>query len=196
MTMDAGITLKNIGFGYPPDNKRSIFQDFSMDVSCRQVTAFLGPSGVGKSTLLGLIAGTIVPDEGAIQFWEHGRQTGRPPIGLVFQAATLIPWRTILSNALFGVELMQNRMRTRAATNARIMLAKYGLRGYDNRYPYELSGGMQQRVAIIRALVSGAKILLLDEPFSSSDFSARRVLQRDISEAVEQDGFTAVLVTH
>jgi NitT/TauT family transport system ATP-binding protein len=187
------IFLDQVGFGY---GREAIFEGFSANFQNVRITALLGPSGVGKSSLLNLIAGTVVPNSGTINFCENGQRVDRPSIGLVFQAPTLIPWRTVLSNILFGVEINHRERKQAATKHARALLSKFGLSGTEDRHPFELSGGMQQKVSIARALVSGAKILLLDEPFSNSDFVSRRTLQQEISRAVDTEQLIAVLVTH
>ncbi len=196
MSGEPGIVLSQIGFSYEGREHSPLFWDFSLTLQRGLVTVILGPSGVGKSTLLGLIAGTQKASQGSVVFCNHEQSAVRPTIGLVFQSATLIPWRTVLSNALFGVEIKHGKNRESALTHARSLLARFGLKDFERKFPFELSGGMQQRVSIIRALVSEAEVLLLDEPFSNSDFLARRALQLEISRKVETEQIVTVLVTH
>ncbi len=194
MRASARIAVREVSFGYRANIL--VFDRLSMEFDGGSVAAILGPSGVGKSTLLSLIAGTLRPSAGAVEFYREGRSGSRPPTGLVFQAPTLIPWRTVSSNILFGVEIKHRERLASAKERARELLLKFGLNGAEDRYPFELSGGMQQKVSIARALVSGAGILLLDEPFSNSDFISRRILQEEISHVVDAEGTTAILVTH
>lgn len=114
--------------------------------------------------------------------------------GFVFQSPALLPWRRLVDNCLLGAEVAGKLTTARAALPG--LLERYGLNGFESRYPRELSGGMQQRAALVRAVLAGARLLLLDEPFSDSDPRMRLQLQRDLAQLVDEDGLTAVLVTH
>ena len=159
-----------------------------------QILAVVGPSGCGKTTILNLIAGLIQPTSGQIEFPDS--LGGNPRrTAYMFQSPHLVPWLSVRHNALLGAELavtlnaeMQRRCDDRLAT--------YGLKGFETALPHTLSGGMQQRVALLRALMSGAKVLLLDEPYASSDFVLRRQLQLELSEATLRDNLMSILVTH
>jgi NitT/TauT family transport system ATP-binding protein len=116
-------------------------------------------------------------------------------VGYVFQTPSLIPWKSIRENALFGAEV-RGRERAEIASRCDDLLAIHGLGGFETAYPSALSGGMQQRVSIIRAVLSGAKTILLDEPFSNSDFIMRRALQEELSRLVTDESLVAIMVTH
>jgi ABC-type nitrate/sulfonate/bicarbonate transport system ATPase subunit len=191
--------MQNVAFSYESGaaQRSRLFEDFSLSLSREVgVTVFLGASGTGKSTLLGLLGGVLTPDAGAVRYEGFDSNGAAPAVGFVFQEAALIPWRTILSNVLFGAEIIAGKARDGVLQDAQDLLRKYGLGGYEGRYPHELSGGMQQRASIIRAIVSGARILLLDEPFSNSDFVTRRALQKEISDLIEERDLVVALVTH
>jgi len=190
------VRLRDVEFSYGASHAHGrvvVLRDVSLSAEDTAVTVIVGPSGCGKTTLLNLMAGILSPSAGTIiSSDEASKCVG---VGYVFQNPTLIPWRTISANCVVGAELrgdVNTAIRGRAAR----LLAAYGLLGFEKHYPSSISGGMQQRVAIIRAIVAGSKVLLLDEPFSDSDFQMRRALQQDLSRAVDQEALTAILVTH
>jgi NitT/TauT family transport system ATP-binding protein len=162
----------------------------SLEIAAGEFVSVLGPSGCGKSTLLRLVAGLDTPGAGTIEW-----PSGRPDVGFVFQEPTLMPWTTALANValplkLSGVPGAEREARAVAA------LAHVGLAGFERSYPRELSGGMKMRVSIARALVTGPKLLLMDEPFAALDEITRRRLNTDLLELWQRTRFTAVFVTH
>lgn len=190
------LKLRNVSFSYingKTGEEIPVLSNIVIDFPVGEISVLLGPSGCGKTTLLNLIASLLQPTEGTIthcDFGEEGQQ-----VGYVFQTPSLLPWRTIKDNALFGAEITRRRDE---ATESRCqqLFHTYGLVGFEESYPTSLSGGMQQRVSIIRAVLSGSKIILLDEPFSNSDFIMRRELQEELSRLVTENQLTAILVTH
>ena len=189
----AELKIRAISFAYPSKEKRVPHSPVIWDLSCsakaKAVTVFVGPSGCGKTTLLNIVAGLLNPVSGSVE------NPGKNRFGYVFQSPSLIPWRTIRANALFGAEIVaQSDQAIQRRCNE--MLIAFGLGGFEEQYPASLSGGMQQRVSIIRAVLSGAKVILLDEPFSNSDFIMRRELQRELSRLVDEEQLIAILVTH
>ena len=162
----------------------------SLDIEAGEFLSVLGPSGCGKSTLLRLIAGLAEPSAGTID-WPQGR----PDLGFVFQEPTLMPWTTALANVALPLKL-RGLARSEREARAAEALAGVGLKGFEKSYPRELSGGMKMRVSIARALVTGPRLLLMDEPFAALDEITRRRLNTDLLELWQRTRFTAVFVTH
>lgn len=170
-------------------------QDANFDIKRGSFVSLVGPSGCGKSTLLRLISGLITPTSGEIAV--HGTEvTGpRPDISMMFQKATLLDWRTSLENVLLPTEIAGTT--TKADKNRAMDLLKLvGLENFAFSFPAQLSGGMQQRVALARLLQTGADILLLDEPFGALDEFTREHLNMELMRIVEEVGATTIFVTH
>lgn len=167
----------------------------TLDVPASSFTAIVGPSGCGKSTLLRIIAGLMRPDSGSVLI--DGQSVYRPSekVGMVFQHIGLFPWRTVLDNVAFGLEIRGFDKRERYAV-AKRYIKLVGLEGFETYYPYQLSGGMQQRVGLARALALNPSVLLMDEPFGALDAITRRVLQEELLKLWERDRKTIVFVTH
>ena len=171
-------------------------EDVSLTVRPREFLTLLGPSGCGKSTLLSIIGGLVAPDAGEVRI-EGARVAGPDParIAMAFQDPGLFPWRTALENVEFGLEL-QGVPAARRCEVARGLLEPVGLRGFESRYPRELSGGMKQRVAIARALALDAPILLMDEPFGALDEQTRLLMGEWLLGIWARTRKTVVFVTH
>ncbi len=171
-------------------------QEVSLAVQDREFLTILGPSGCGKSTLLGMIGGLLAPDAGQIVI--HAEIVTRPSprkVAMVFQDPGLFPWRTALDNVCFGLEL-QGMPAARRRQVAMGLLEPVGLKGFEDRYPRELSGGMRQRVAIARALALDTPILLMDEPFAALDEQTRLLMGEWLVGIQERTRKTIVFVTH
>ena len=168
--------------------------DISIEVTRGEIVSFLGPSGCGKSTLLEILAGLIPPTSGEVTI---DGQTPRPraQVGLMFQQALLFPWRTVLANVMLPAELSQPSDRDWKA-RASELLDMVGLEGWAEKYHWELSGGMQQRVALARVLLLDPEILLLDEPFGALDEMTRESLDLEMMRIASEAKKTVVLVTH
>lgn len=169
--------------------------DLNLQIHQGELVVILGPSGCGKSTLLDLVAGLGKPDGGEILI--DGRAINGPSLdrGIVFQSYALFPWRTTLGNVEFGLEIKRVSKKQRRAI-AKEYISLVGLTGFEDRYPYELSGGMKQRVAIARSLAYDPDVLLMDEPFAALDAQTREVLQCELLRIWEKTGKTILFVTH
>lgn len=168
--------------------------DFSVDR--HQFVAVLGPSGCGKSTLLRLIAGLLKPTSGGVEAFGHPITEPRDDIGIVFQKPTLLPWATAEDNVVFPVKHKTGRVSREDRERARNLLATVGLAGFEKRLPAELSGGMQQRVGIARALHMNPDILLMDEPFSALDALTREEMGFELLRIWEAQPKTVLFITH
>jgi NitT/TauT family transport system ATP-binding protein len=176
------------------DHSTRIFDDFSLRVSSNEFLCILGPSGCGKTTLLNILAGLEQFEAGAVRF--TGTKSARGPLtSMVFQDYALIPWRTVLSNVAFGLEVRHVSRRERHLV-AMDLLRTIGLEEHAKRFPRELSGGMRQRVAIARALANDSDILLMDEPFAAVDAQTRVLLQYELSRLLAERQKTVVFITH
>ncbi|MCX7708123.1 MAG: ABC transporter ATP-binding protein [Anaerolineae bacterium] len=167
----------------------------SLTVAEGEFLAIVGPSGCGKSTLLRLLSGLLRPIHGEVRFRGQPLTAPRREIGLVFQRANLMPWRTVLENIILPLEIARvprDEMRRRAHELVKLM----GLNGFADAFPHQLSGGMQQRVALARALVHEPSVMLLDEPFGSLDALTRERMNAELLRIWALNGPTVVMVTH
>lgn len=169
--------------------------DINFSVRRGEFVSIVGPSGCGKTTLLKILAGLIQRTEGNVSI--HGNAVVKPSrdVGMVFQAATLLPWRTILENVMVPVEVQKLDKKVHRA-RAMELLELVGLNGFEDKYPYELSGGMQQRAGICRALVHDPAVLLMDEPFGALDAMTREYMNVELLRIWRESEATIVLVTH
>lgn len=171
------------------------FEDISFSVEKGEFLSIVGPSGCGKSTLLSVIAG-LLPATGGSIFVKGERVHGvSPHIGYMLQRDTLLEWRTIRSNVLFGLEI-RGTLTPEAMSRADRLLETYGLADFAQMYPRQLSGGMRQRAALIRTLAAEPDILLLDEAFSALDYQTRLAVTDDVHRILKSEGVTALMVTH
>ena len=167
----------------------------TVEVGRGEFVSLLGPSGCGKSTLLMMIAGLETPTSGSILLDGIPVKGPRRDIGIIFQDATLLPWKSTLENVLFPVRILKLPLR-QYRERARELLDMVGLTGFEDKKPSELSGGMRQRVAICRALIHDPSILLMDEPFSAIDAITRDQMNAALADIMEKTGKTVVFVTH
>src|SRR5580698_6181827 len=172
-----------------------VLDDLSFGINERDFVSIIGPSGCGKTTIFNIIAGLIEPDSGSMHYRGEEIESLRGRVGYMMQKDLLFPWRTVLGNVLLGLET-RGVDRAEAEAKAREYLRGFGLAGFENAYPKTLSGGMRQRVALIRTLIMDPGILLLDEPFSALDYQTRLYLEGLLKQAVEKFHKTVVLVTH
>ena len=169
--------------------------DVSLSVRENEFVSIIGPSGCGKTTLLKMIDGLIPYDSGRIVINGKPVTAPGPDRAVVFQSFALLPWRTVLANVEFSLELRQMSKEKRAKT-ARDYLQRVGLAEFENHYPHELSGGMQQRAGLARALAVNPAILLMDEPFGAVDAQTRQLLQEELLELWQRERKTVIFVTH
>ena len=192
------LTIEHLQKTYfdPFANKQvTAIRDISLTVDAGDFVAVVGPSGCGKTTMLNLIAGFLAPTGGQIRVDGRAVSGPGPDRGVVFQSFALFPWRTVLDNVAFGPK-MRGVPKARRHEIAREYLALAGLSHAAERYPNELSGGMQQRVGVVRALANEPDALLMDEPFASVDAQTRMTLQEELTRIWEQRRPTVVFITH
>jgi NitT/TauT family transport system ATP-binding protein len=177
-------------------------EDISLKIREGEFVSIVGPSGCGKSTFMKLTTGLKMPSKGRIQI--NGQPVTGPLkiTGMAFQAPSLLPWRTTVDNVLLPLEIVEpfrrdfKRKRAEHVAKARALLQSVGLGGYEDKFPWQLSGGMQQRASICRALIHEPKMLLLDEPFGALDAFTREELWCALRDLQAQRGFNVILVTH
>ena len=169
--------------------------DISLDIRRSEFVAIVGPSGCGKTTILKMVAGLVPHTAGTITV--GGRKVERPltDVGIVFQEAILLDWRSVLSNVMLQIDI-RGRDAAAGEREARHLLEITGLAGFENKKPYELSGGMRQRVSICRALVHDPPMLLMDEPFGALDALTREQISMDIQRIWMEKRQTAIHITH
>jgi NitT/TauT family transport system ATP-binding protein len=169
--------------------------DISLTIEEGAFVSILGPSGCGKSTLLYIVGGFVGPTSGAARMKGQPITGPGPDRGPVFQEFALFPWKTVLGNVMYGPR-RQGVRATEAEAQSRALIEMVGLKGYENFYPKELSGGMKQRVALARTLAYHPEVLLMDEPFGALDAHTRTRLQNDLLNIWERDRKTVLFVTH
>jgi NitT/TauT family transport system ATP-binding protein len=192
-----GIEVHNLTFEYAVDQGRVLaIQDISFSVRACEFLCILGPSGCGKTTILNILAGLLTPTRGEVRIGDAPIRGARQDRGVVFQDfAQLFPWRTARQNVEFGLEV-RGVDRAARAEIARQHLRLVGLEKFADVYPHQLSGGMQQRVAIARSLAYNPQVLLMDEPFAALDAMTRDDMQQLLTEVWQQTRKTVVYITH
>jgi len=174
--------------------------DTTISIQQGEFVAIVGPSGCGKSSLLKLVSGLVPPSSGTVSV--SGQKVERPvsKVGMAFQNSILLPWRTTLDNVMLPLEIVHRNHtpsdREQFMAKVSSLLADVGLKGVESRYPWQLSGGMQQRVSLCRALIHEPRLLLLDEPFAALDAFTREELWDNLQQLWLKNKFTAILVTH
>ena len=193
------IEVRNAGKIYAVNDKRlTVFENMSYEIPERSFLSIIGPSGCGKSTLLKLISGLEPASSGQILF--KGRSITGPADGMIYvfqqYSKSIFPWRTVIQNIDFGLQSHKKLPRKEARDRCMDYIKLVGLEGYEDYYPYQLSGGMQQRVVIARALICEPAVLLMDEPFSAVDALTRAILQELILKIWQTIPVTILFVTH
>src|SRR3954468_19049315 len=197
MTDEPFIRLRNVRKVFRAQGREFLaVSDVTMDVAEGELISLVGPSGCGKTTVLKILAGLYQADGGTIQIGNaKTRFDPARDIGMVFQQALLLKWRTILDNVLLPAEIIGLPMKA-ARTRARELLHLVGLAGDEQKYPQQLSGGMQQRTAIARAFIHDPKLILMDEPFGALDALTREQMNLEMLRIWRESGKTIIFITH
>ncbi|MDQ4147335.1 MAG: ABC transporter ATP-binding protein [Pseudomonadota bacterium] len=193
------IALDNVSRVFPPSHGSgqaiTAIEEVNITVDAQEVVCLVGPSGCGKTTILNLVAGFDRPDRGAVSINGQQVRSAGPDRSVVFQSPALFPWLTVFDNIAFGP-----KKRGVAASQYRQETQDYirtmGLRGFERHYPYQLSGGMKQRVQIARAMINQPDVLLMDEPFGALDFQTRLVMQEELQRLCAAYHPTILFITH
>ncbi len=193
--MDNHVELDNVSKFYDAERKLHALHEVSFGIGPGEFVSIVGPSGCGKSTLLKIIAGLDKPSSGEVRFNGGPVQGPHDKISMVFQAFGLFPWRNVLENVEYGLEMQKVPKKERRELSEQY-LEMVGLGGYEHMYPKQLSGGMRQRVGIARALAVEPEVVLMDEAFSAIDEVTADVLREEVTDIHKQTGKTFVLVTH
>ena len=196
----ASIEFRDVGYHYP--SGLEVIKDLNLGVASGQSIGIVGPSGCGKSTVLSLIAGLRQAQAGDVQV--RPDESGRHLLSMVFQKDTVLPWLTVEQNVRMhygfkkGAAARKRRGTSRQAVDRQIreLIAMVHLEGFEKAYPYQLSGGMRRRVAVLTSVAAFPQVLLLDEPFSAIDEPSRVAIHQDVFDIVRELGITMVLVTH
>jgi NitT/TauT family transport system ATP-binding protein len=190
------VEVENLNAAYrDPKGSLYVLQQISFAVRRGQFVCILGPSGAGKSTLLRILAGLLLPDSGRVQLKGQLVDGPQPGVGMVFQDANLMPWRTALQNIALPLEV-RGRRNGEAVKRAQKVVSLVGLEGFETALPADLSGGMAQRVAIARALIQDPDVLLMDEPFGSLDAITRERMGEELLRIWGLQHKTVLMVTH
>lgn len=189
--MNKILEIKNLSKKYhTKDGEILAIKDINITVNKGEFISLVGSSGCGKSTLLNIIAGLDKESSGSILF-----NNDKPKIGYMFQSDSLFPWLTIYENCLLGLKITKNITKEQEEYVLNL-LKKYNLYEFKDKYPTCLSGGMKQRIALIRTLALKPDILLLDEPFNALDYQSRLAISNDVYNIIKKEGQTAIMVTH
>ena len=184
------LEIKNLKKSYHNNyGETEAIDDLTLDVYQNEIVAIVGPSGCGKSTLLSILTNLEEKSSGTIKFNSNDK------IGYMLQNDSLFPWLTILDNCLIGLEVTKNK-NEQTTNNVINLLNKYGLGEFKDKYPSSLSGGMKQRVALIRTIATNPSLLLLDEPYSALDYQTRLALSDDMYKIIKEEQKTVIMITH
>lgn len=190
------LEIKNINMNYhKKDGVTEALKNINFTVEREEFISIIGPSGCGKSTLLNIISGLLTPSSGEVIYNDPEVKNNLDKMGYMFQKDFLFPWLTVKENVMLGLKLKKVYTKENIEF-AHKLLKNYGLEKFENHKPTELSGGMRQRVALIRTLVLKPEVLLLDEPFSALDYQSRLNVTDDVYEIIKREKKTAIMVTH
>ncbi|MFB6069573.1 MAG: ABC transporter ATP-binding protein [Halanaeroarchaeum sp.] len=191
------IAVRDVSMRFGTDGDGiQVFEDISFSVAEHEFVVVLGPSGCGKTTLLKILAGIVDQTSGSVYVDGEEITEPSPEVAMVFQNFVLLPWKSVLENVALGLKVQEDLDREAREERAREWVRKVGLGGYEDAAPAELSGGMQQRVGLARALAVDPKILLMDEPFGALDAQTRDRLQTELLELWANERKTILFVTH
>jgi len=189
------ISVRGLNKIYTGQQEVHALTGVDLEIRDGEFICVLGPSGCGKSTLLELLAGLQLPTSGEVYIGEKQVTGPSRDIGVVFQESSLFPWRTVLENIEFGLEICREPKAQRRA-KAMEYIARVDLKTFEHHYPHQLSGGMRQRAGLARTLVANPKVLLMDEPFGAVDYLTRLQLQADVTALWQKEQKTVVFITH
>jgi len=190
------LMLKHLTMRYHTLKQETLaVKDITLDIYSEEFLSIVGPSGCGKSTVLSLISGLLSPSSGEVVITDRKKDLGKNLVGYMLQSDYLFEWRTIEQNIMLGLEI-KKLLNEKSREYALKLLEKYELIKFKDHFPNQLSGGMRQKVALIRTLAVKPQILLLDEPFSALDYQTRITLASEVREIIKTERKTAVLVTH
>jgi NitT/TauT family transport system ATP-binding protein len=191
------VALKNVArrFVTPAGEILSALEDFDLSIAPGEFFAIVGPTGCGKSTTLGLIAGLAKPQAGEVTLFDAPVDSVDRRVGFVFQQDAVFPWRNVLGNVMAG-PLFRGVPKNQAEAMARDWINRVGLKGFEDHHPHQLSGGMRKRVALAQTFINNPQVLLMDEPFSSLDVQTRELMQEELLQLWAQAKSAVLFVTH
>lgn len=190
------VQLAEVSIAYDgPTGQYVAIEKIDLEIPRGRFLAIVGPTGCGKSTLLGAISGLLAPARGSVSVHGELLHGLNPRAAVMFQEDALLPWKTLLDNVAFGLQLRGVRRREREE-QARSWIARVGLSGFESSFPYQLSGGMRKRTSIAQALIVRPEILLMDEPFSALDVQTRQIMESNLLDLWTGSGASVALVTH
>ncbi len=190
------LSLKNISKRFfARDRVIRAIEGISLDIASGEFVTMVGPSGCGKSTILNIVSGLMLPTEGAVEVEGRPVQGVTREVGYVTQQHNLMPWRTLIDNVSFPLQVA-GAAKSERYDRAAVLIKMVGLAGFEKSYPHELSGGMRQRANIIRTLIYSPKVMLMDEPFGPLDAQTRVILQDQLLDIWSRTGVTIIFITH
>ena len=193
----SAVALKNVArrFVTPNGEVLSALEEFDLTIAPGEFCAIVGPTGCGKSTTLGLIAGLARPQGGSVTLFDAPVNGVDPRVGFVFQQDAVFPWRNVLGNVMAG-PLFRGVPKDKAEADARDWITRVGLKGFEGHHPHQLSGGMRKRVALAQTFINNPQVLLMDEPFSALDVQTRELMQEELLQLWAQAKSAVLFVTH
>jgi NitT/TauT family transport system ATP-binding protein len=196
-TTPSAVELKHVArrFVTPTGEILSALEDFDLTIAPGEFFAIVGPTGCGKSTTLGLIAGLAKPQAGEVTLFDAPVDGVDSRVGFVFQQDAVFPWRNVLGNVMAG-PLFRGVPRAQAEATARDWINRVGLKGFEDHHPHQLSGGMRKRVALAQTFINNPQVLLMDEPFSALDVQTRELMQEELLQLWAQAKSAVLFVTH